>query len=156
MKTNEPDCVLIKKRDYEILKGNQDELISKYDIKIATLKKEIEDLKNTPPQIDPIKLTINLVEDIKRIENGYCKEYYSNPLPYIKEANIELDKPLRVQILTIANYISKKVVEERNFKIEELGKQLTNYFWTSLAEMSFLERLSYLRNNLKKYKNESK
>lgn len=156
MKAIENECVLIKKRDYEILNGKQAELIAKYDSKIAILKKEIEDLKNKPHQIDPIKLTINLTEDVKRFESGYCKEFFSNPLVYLKEANIELDKSLRDQILTIANYISKKVVEERKIKVEEIKKQLYNYLWDSLSEMSLYEKISYIRNNLKKHKNETK
>lgn len=156
MKTNEPDCILIKKRDYEILKSKQDDLIHNYETKIKLLNQEIGNLKNTPPQIDPIKLTINLVEEIRRFENGYCKEHFTNILPYLKEANVELDKPLRNQILRISGIIAKRIKNERQIKVEEINTSIYNYLWTTLSEMSFFERISYINRNIKKHNNETK
>lgn len=155
MKT-ENDCVLIKKRDYAVLKGNYDELIKKHEQEKASLLREIEDLKNKPAQIDPIKLTLNLTEEINRYEMGIRKEYYVQPFNYIKESNIDLEEGLCSQILRIARTVSQRVIKEREIKVNDLKTQIYNDLWEDLSSMTLIEKISYIRSNIKKRKNETK
>lgn len=160
-------CILIKKKDYEVLIGNQEKTIKKYtdenfklNGEIFELKERIKELENTPPKIkvNPLKLEVVLRE----IYTGYTHDYYGNTRPgtvqeYSRYSatpiNFDMDKNLSKQILSIVGLISKKLFLIKEEKESDMRTKLVKLItyeiqqecYKKLANMNWLNRIDFLR-----------
>ena len=166
----ENKCILVKEKEYDELKGNQQKLIKKYTDEILALKETINELEiknkelsNLPPvvKINPMRMEVFLKEIHTGYEYSYgsvCKgsvvERYSN---HTKTINFRLDDNLHTQIRAIVKLISTKLIAIKEEKESDMKTKLVKLItyeiqqecYTNLAKMSWLDRIDFLR----KYKN---
>ena len=167
--TTGKDCILIKKKELDALKEPYLFAKKEFDLKLKKLTdenyieqtklleeiKELKDqIKNTPPVIDPMRIAIY-------IENYDKFSYNNNGYTYIPNTNItpiniNLDESLYSQIRKILHDFSesemnkciKKSKEIKDINIKQIVKNIEEKCYTEVSNMEYFER----RNFLKKFK----
>ena len=151
-------CILIKKKDYEVLIGNQEQIIKKHtDVnykltkEIFDLKQRIKELENLPRKVkvNPLKLEVILKEVHTGLHTGVeeISTYYTRPI------NFSLDRNLSRQILNIVGIISKKLINIKIEKeyvmreklIQEITESNSEECYKKMANMNWLNRIDFLR-----------
>ena len=171
-------CILIKEKEYELLKSESyknDRKAARLENDLSHEKGEVERLRveverltkelNDKP-IDPLKIEIDLFSEKKEFKTMHT--YFGNSVfvpevrnySYVRGLNVDLSKNLRSQISSIAVTLARKVfrsvlirLKEKEAEVIEIAKNKALY---DLRRTLFVKgNMIKTYYNLKKYLNET-